>query len=225
MSRISIIVPVLNERENLIELIPYLRSLSPESEIIVVDAGSLDSPEEVLPAEVKLIRSPKGRAVQMNKGAAIASGDVLWFLHADCRPHPDSFRAIETTLQTPRIIGGAFEYRHDGEAWYYRISAFFSNRKNRLLKTIYGDMGIFIRRDIFFRIGGYPEVALMEDMEICRKMKKEGRIIILPQLMKTSARRWEKEGVLKNIFRNWILQILWFCGVSPDYLAQFYHFE
>jgi len=225
MVTISVIIPTLNEADNISRLIPFLKSLDNALEIIVVDGGSTDGTPDRIGDGALLIRSPRGRAIQMNLGARQANGEILWFLHADCMPHPHSITAIREALRNQHIVGGAFEYQLDHEGRFYRLTEFFSNRKNHRLKLLYGDMGIFIRKRIFWEIGGYPEIPLMEDMALCTAMKKHGEIVILPYRILTSARRWVEEGPLKNMVRNWILQIAYKLGASPVTLARWYHFK
>ena len=160
----------------------------------------------------------------MNAGASQATGDILWFVHADCRPHPDSAQAILRALQNPEIVGGAFEYALDDPSTFFRIVEFTSNLKNRILHTIYGDMGIFVRTNIFRQMGGYADIPLMEDMEFGRRLKRFGRIVILPLRILTSARRWREEGIAKNVFRNWALQLAFSLGVPAQRLIRWYTF-
>ena len=161
----------------------------------------------------------------MNAGAREATGQVLWFLHADCRPHPDSLTAIQGALADESIVGGGFEFNLDSPGLHYRLVERLSNLKNRMLKLLYGDMGIFVRADVFWRMDGFKEVPLMEDMDFSRRLKRMGKTTILPLTMRTSARRWRREGWLKNIVRNWLLQIAWTAGVSPNILAKWYRFK
>ena len=222
---LSVIIPTLNEGKNIGPLLHYLQELDDHVELIVSDCGSHDNTREEAEPYAKIIRAPRGRGAQMNSGAQIASGDILWFLHADCSPHEESISAIEKTFVDPKIVGGAFEYSLDDPRWYFRAIEFFSNRKNQLLHVFYGDMGIFVRRNIFFHMGGYAEIPLMEDMDFCTRLKKEGHIVILPQRITTSTRRWAEEGAIKNVVRNWILQVAWTYGVSPETLSRFYQFK
>lgn len=224
-NRISVIIPTLNEGESIEALLAYLRELEPAAERIVADGGSSDGTSAMAGGLATVVTARTGRAAQMNAGAAAAHGDILWFLHADCRPHPESFAAIRACLENPAVVGGAFEYRLDETGTIYRLSEFFSNRKNQLLHLIYGDMGIFVRHRTFDRLGGYADIPLMEDMDFARRLKREGHIRILPYPMMTSARRWREEGAVKNILRNWMLQIAWFLGASPQKLSRWYSFS
>ena len=222
--KISVIIPTLNEAATIKELLDHLKKLNGNLELIVVDAHSKDETVQLASSLAKVIMSPRGRGVQMNIGARHSTGDVLWFIHADCFPHLKSVQAMQKALEDPQIVGGAFEYSLDGEGWFFRLAEFMSNHKNHILKTFYGDMGIFVRREIFERMGGYREIPLMEDMDFCSRLKKEGKVVILPFRMLTSARRWLEEGKMKNVVRNWILQIAWKLGASPRMLAKWYRF-
>ena len=221
---ISVIIPTLNEAENIKILLNYLKDLDKNLELIVADGYSSDNTAGLAKKYAKVIFSERGRGRQMNAGAKKASGEVLWFLHADCLPHKKSVAAIQNALKNPALGGGGFQYNISSSGWMFRFSEFMSNRKNRLLNLLYGDMGIFVRREIFAKIGGYKEILLMEDMELCSDLKKLGEIVILPSRIETSARRWLEEGVYKNMIRNWILQIAWRWGTAPEKLAGFYKF-
>lgn len=221
---LSIIIPTRNESESIPALLKYLGSIAPEAERIVADGGSTDDTAELAAGEACVVHAATGRGIQMNAGARRARGSVLWFLHADCRPHPASVARMVAALEDPGVVGGAFEYALDHPHFYFRAVEFLSNRKNRLLKLFYGDMGIFVRKGVFEALGGYAEIPLMEDMDFCRRLKKRGRVTVLPCRMRTSARRWEQEGLVKTAVRNWALQIAWALGVSPEILSRYYRF-
>ncbi len=221
----SIIIPTLNEAQLIEKLLLDLKEFAPEAELIVVDGHSSDRTFEIARPLARTVLSPRGRGAQMNAGAREATGQVLWFLHADCRPHPDSLTAIQVALSDESIVGGGFQYNLDSPGIHYRLAERLSNHKNRILKLFYGDMGIFVRANVFWRMGGYKEVPLMEDMDFSRRLKRMGKTTILPLTMRTSARRWRREGWLKNIIRNWLLQIAWAAGVSPNILAKWYRFK
>ncbi len=222
---ISAIIPTLNEQENIKSLLNYLRQLDCTLELIVADGGSVDETITESEGLSTVVHSARGRGVQMNAGAKIASGDVLWFLHADCQPHPDSIHAIKSALADPDVVGGGFEYALNHPGFRFRLVEFLSNRKNRLLQWLFGDMGIFVRREIFYRMGGYKEIPLMEDMDFSKRLKQHGKIVILPQRTKTSARRWIEEGYILNSLRSWALQSAWVLGASPYALAKWYRFK
>lgn len=227
MSRfsISVIIPTLNEEENIEALLKYLHQLDSTLELIVADAGSLDRTIEKAQSLSKIVHSTRGRGIQMNAGASAATGDILWFIHADCRPHLQSILAMQQVLTDDSIVGGAFEYRLNHPGFKFRLAETLSNYKNRLLKLLFGDMGIFVRGEIFEKIGGYKKIPLMEDMDFCNRLKRLGKIVILPYKMDTSARRWMEEGYILNSIRSWTFQIAWALGASPYKLARWYRFK
>lgn len=221
----SVIIPTLNEANNIECLLSYLKQLEDDIEIIVSDADSSDKTIEKARHLATVVLSTRGRGIQMNAGARASSGDILWFVHADCRPHKESIIEIRKVLEDPKIVGGGFEYKLDHSGLFFRLTEFFSNGKNRILKLLYGDMGIFVRREIFEKMDGYKDIPLMEDMDFCKRLKRFGRIVIINKPIDTSSRRWQEEGVLKNLFRNYLLQIGWAIGVSPHILARWYKFK
>jgi rSAM/selenodomain-associated transferase 2 len=225
MLSISIIIPTLNEAEHIGDLIRQLVSMESCLEIIVSDGNSSDDTIAKAKPHAKIVQAPRGRATQMNAGADAATGDVLWFLHADCHPHPDSIGAIRQGLENHAIAGGGFEYNLDHPWPIFRLIEVTSNRKNRFLSLLYGDMGIFVRRDIFQRMGGFREIPLMEDMDFCKRLKRFGKIVILPQRIDTSARRWVEDGIITYLLRTQLLKIGWVLGVAPDTLARWYQFK
>ncbi len=228
MLSVSVITPTLNEDARIADHVERLTTLDRgpgiDLDIIVADGGSTDRTVERVPPAARIVAGPRGRGAQMNAGAAEAAGDILWFVHADCRPHAASLPALGAALEDPAVAGGAFEYGLDEPGAYYRLVESLSNRKNRLLGQVFGDMGIFVRREVFRRMGGYREIPLMEDMDFGRRLRREGRIVILPQRIETSARRWREEGVAWNVLRNWALQAAWLMGADPARLARWYAF-
>ena len=221
---ISVIIPTLNEEDEVVSLLDHLDDIEDGLEVIVVDGGSRDSTTRLAGGRAKLVHSPRGRAIQMNAGARAASGEILWFLHADCRPHRDSLAALRAALEKSDVAGGAFVYILDAPGALLRVAETLSNLKNRIMKLVFGDMGIFVKAERFRAIGGFAEIPLMEDMDLCRRIKKTGRLAILPQPMRTSARRWKREGAWRNIVRTWSLQFAWSLGVPPRLLARYYSF-
>ena len=224
MLSVSVIVPTLNEEEEISSFLEYISSLEPELQIVVADGGSSDGTVEIATPLASVISAPRGRGAQMNAGAREASGDVLWFLHADTRPDAGSLQAMRGVLENPEVVGGAFEYNLDHPGRFFRVTENVSNRKNQACRLFFGDMGIFVRRTTFERMGGFREYPLMEDMDLCKRLKEQGKIEIIPLRINTSVRRWLDEGILKNLVRNWVLQLLWKLGVSPHTLARWYSF-
>lgn len=220
--RVSIIIPVLNEESTIASTLEALRRLH-SWEIIVVDGGSTDKTRDRAAKEgVVLAASPPGRARQMNLGASLARGDVLLFLHADTLLPPSGVQDVLSALEDPRCVGGRFDLRLDGGGWIFSIIGFLISLRSRLSKVATGDQAIFVRRKVFEEIGGFPDIPLMEDIAFSRMLKKRGRVACLRSRVVTSARRWEKEGVWRTIFRMWILKLLFLAGVSPFRLRRFY---
>jgi rSAM/selenodomain-associated transferase 2 len=224
--RISVVVPVLNEAANINRLIGHLRALPSdrEPEIIVVDGdpgrGTLEAIEHR--RVVTAVAGP-GRAVQMNAGAALASGDILLFLHADTFLPGNAFELISASLRDSRYVGGAFDLGILTERRIFRITERYAACRTRLTRVPFGDQGIFLRRAYFEQFGGYREVPIMEDVELMTRIRKRGDAIrIIPAKVMTSARRWEREGVVYVTVRNWALQLLYTLGVPPERLAKWY---
>ncbi|MBD3169375.1 MAG: glycosyltransferase [candidate division Zixibacteria bacterium] len=221
---VSIIVPALNEAGIIQNQLEYLRSLDDSAEIIVVDGGSADSTIELARKHAHSITAERGRGSQMNAGARIASGDILWFVHADCKPSKTSIHSIRKALEDKSVVGGGFYWKLDNFPRLMKYLQSTSNLKNRLKKTLYGDMGIFVREEVFKKIGGFKNIPLMEDMDFCKRLKRQGKVVILKDPMETSSRRWRKEGIIKVYVRNNLLKLAYRLGVSPAYLAKFYKF-
>ena len=222
----SIIVPVHHEAERINDLIGHLRQLDPEksSEIIVVDGASeKDTLQAIHDDRITKISFEKGRARQMNAGAFAAKGDILIFLHADTELPLSAMKRMNEFINRNEYVGGAFDLGIKSEKLIYRAIAFLGSLRSHLNRIPYGDQAIFIRRDYFNEIGGYKDIPLMEDVELMRRMKRSGKkIFIFHDRVMTSPRRWEEEGLVYCILRNWTLQILYFLGVSPHKLVKFY---
>jgi rSAM/selenodomain-associated transferase 2 len=220
--RITVIVPVVNEEEAIGPTLRSLFSLEP-AEVIVVDGGSSDRTREVAARTgARLLVSGRGRARQMNKGARAAAGDVLLFLHADTRPPPSAMADVAAALADPRCVGGRFDVTLDGEGWILRVIGFLISLRSRLTRVATGDQAIFVRRQVFETMGGFPEIPIMEDIAFCRELKKRGQVACLRSRVVTSARRWEKEGIGCTIVKMWALKSLFLMGVSPFRLKRFY---
>lgn len=223
--RLAIVIPALNEAANLSRLLPDLARGCPGADIVVVDGGSGDDTAAVvarLPGP-RLLESARGRAVQMNHGARAAGGDTLLFLHADSRLPDGAARAIEQALAEPGVVGGRFDVRFDNERPLYRIIAWFMNTRSRASGICTGDQAIFVRRADFEAVGGYPDIPLMEDIELSRRLKRRGNLRALRLRVTTSARKWEREGPLRTMGLMWALRFLHFCGVAPARLHRWYY--
>ena len=194
-----------------------------ECELIVVDGGSTDSTLELARSHADLVvTAPRGRAQQMNTGARESSGEVLLFLHADTRLPSGFLQLLTQTLDDPQVVGGRFDVRLDADGWPFRMIETMMNRRSRLTRISTGDQAMFVRRQVFQEIGGYPALALMEDVEFSRKLKRVGKIACLPERVVTSARRWQRGGVFRTIVRMWTLRLCHFMGVPVSRLREFY---
>lgn len=223
---VSVIIPVLREAHQLDSLIDHLCQIADglPVEMIVVD-GSPDgeSIKAISRGGVTLLTAPAGRARQMNAGAAVAKGDFLLFLHADTRLPPRALRRISETLSDGRYVAGAFDLRYGSTRPSIRFIARVACLRSRFTRIPYGDQAQFFRRDYFEKLCGFADIPLMEDVEIMLRIKERGdRIFILPEPVVTSARRQEKEGVVRCTLRNWSIMTLYFMGMSPERLVRFY---
>ncbi len=220
--KISIVIPALNEAPTITLAISTAQNAK-NVEIIVADGGSQDGTAEIAKsAGVRVICTPAGRAAQMNAGAAAAAGDILLFLHADTRL-PDGFDSCaRLALAQPGAVAGAFELQIDGRHPSLRLVEIGVNWRSRFLQMPYGDQALFLLAATFEKIGGFPDLPILEDFEFARKLQTQGRIAIVSRRVLTSARRWQQLGVIKTTAINQIVIIAYFLGVSPDRLAFWY---
>lgn len=221
----SVVIPTLNEAAHLERLLPALLEVTPELDIVVADGGSGDATVEVVRRfpRVKLVTAPRGRARQMNEGARLASGDVLLFLHADTTLPPGAQHAVASALRRPDVGGGRFDVRFDSPRPMFRVIATMMNWRSRASGIATGDQAIFVRRDVFDALGGYPDIPIMEDVEFSRRLKRSGRVTRLALRVTTSARKWQREGVSRTILLMWTLRFLYFAGVRPARLHRWYY--
>ena len=222
---VSVIIPTLNEESCLAETLLLLRQQQPQ-EIIVVDGGSSDATCRIAATAANLLlHSPLGRAVQMNLGAGRARGDVLLFLHADCLLEPGALEEAERCLHRKGVVAGCFRMEVRSRGFLYRAINFCATARVRLTGLAYGDQGLFLRRSLFHKLGGFPRVRLMEDLFFSRQLRRHGRIVVVPRRIFVSPRRWQRSGIIRQTLRNWFLTALAACGVPPDSLAAFYPAE
>ena len=225
-SVISIIIPVLNETRKINDLIAHLRGLrtSAAIEIIVVDGDPQGGTVKTLrDCQVKTAISGKGRARHMNCGSALASGEVLLFLHADTLLPDDSLARVKAAMADDRYAAGAFDLGINTERRIFRVTEKYVALRTRLTRVPFGDQAIFVRKNYFNSIGGYKNIPLMEDVELMRRIRKRGdKICIISDKVMTSARRWEREGILHCTLRNCALQLSYALGVPPERLVKYY---
>lgn len=217
---LSIVLPTLNEAQNL----PQVLGIIPAGvDVVVVDGGSADRTAEVATAwGARVICSAPGRSHQLNRGAAAATGSILLFLHADTRL-PEGFeQAIRQTLAQPGVVAGAFRLAINGPGRGLRWVEWGVNLRSRWLQMPYGDQAIFLRAEVFDQIGGFPDLPMMEDFELVRRLRKVGRVAIAPAAVVTSDRRWRTLGILRTTLANQAMIAGYFLGIDPQKLARWY---
>ena len=218
--RVSVIIPVLNEEACLEGTLKALIPLCPH-EILVADGGSTDRTVEIASSAAEVVRAPRGRGAQQREAAARATGDVLWFLHADTIPAPGALCAICACLQDESVAGGNFSLCFDGDTRSARQLTFLYPYL-RLLGLCYGDSGIFVRRSVYLQAGQFQPYPLFEDVDLVRRIRKLGGFRTLTEKLTTSSRRFENRN-FPVMFAEWTaLQVLFWAGVSPYRLARLY---
>ena len=222
--KLSIIIPVYNEAANIIATLRRLQNYRFQGhEVIVVDGGSRDNSFDCAVGLVdKLLMSRPGRAMQMNIGAEQASGEVLVFLHADTELPPLANTLIAEAINKKQQWG-RFNVRLSGQHRFFRIIETMMNWRSCLTGIATGDQVIFVRRNVFQQAGGYPEIKLMEDIELSKKLKAFSKPACIKQRVTTSSRRWEQNGMMKTVLLMWQLRLLHFFGVAPDKLYSRYY--
>jgi rSAM/selenodomain-associated transferase 2 len=227
MSKLSIIVPVLDEGEGIaatLDALSGMRALG--GEVIVVDGGSHDATIQRARLRAdRVISAPRGRAVQMNAGAAKASGDVLLFLHADTRLPGHADHVVLSGLERSGRAWGRFDVEIEGRHPLLLVVGVLMNFRSRLTGIATGDQAIFVRRDAFVTAGGFDAIPLMEDIALCKRLKRVSRPLCLSERVVTSGRRWEKNGVLATMLLMWRLRFAYFLGADPNELARQYGYE
>lgn len=219
---ISVIVPVINEQEQLATTLSHVQ-LAPGDELIVVDGGSSDqTPDIARKFTPHVLSSPPGRARQMNLGATHATGDILLFLHADTLLPPAGLNAVRRAMQPPQAPGGAFRLVITPVTPGLRLVAWGANLRSRYGQLPYGDQALFVRRGLFEMLGGYADEPFLEDVKLVRALRRHGRLVFVPEPVQTSGRRWLSEGVVYTTVRNNVIMGLFFCGATPTTLKPWY---
>lgn len=224
---ISVIIPTYNEETTLASTLSHTSSLGFD-DVIIVDGGSTDRTVPMANAfcarvaRGRLLSAPLGRARQMNEGTKAGRGEILLFLHADTQLPVNARDAIERALTDPKTVGGRFDVRFGSPSPWARIIGRLMNLRSRWTGIATGDQAIFVRREIFDRLGGFADIPLMEDVDFSRRLKRTGRTAALRETVVTSFRRWERHGPLKTILLMWGLRFLYWAGVSPLSLNRWY---
>ncbi|MBF2079139.1 MAG: TIGR04283 family arsenosugar biosynthesis glycosyltransferase [Synechococcales cyanobacterium T60_A2020_003] len=223
---ISVVIPTLNEADCIEQAIASIRQHHDDPsrlDIIIADGGSGDpTVDKALGCGVRVIQAPLGRAHQMNAGAEIATGEILLFLHADTKLPPQFATHITEVLGRPRAIAGAFELQIDGSDRRLRWVEWGVKWRSRLNQMPYGDQALFMRSEIFHQVGGFPPLPILEDVEMVKRLKRIGRIYIAPAAVRTSARRWQRLGIVRTTLLNQLVLLAFWLGVPTDRIAYWY---
>ena len=220
-SSISVVIPTLNEASCLGDTLRRLRAQRPH-EILVADGGSTDATCAIACDADRVLHAPRGRAAQMNHAVAVASGDLLLFLHADCAIEEGALAEAEAILRRRDVAAGCLRMTVTTSGWVFRLIDACATARVRLTGLIYGDQGLFVRRELFERLGGFPPLRFMEDVFLSRLLRRVGRMVVAAKRIFVSPRRWEHAGIVRQTLRNWTLTALASAGVHPDRLAAFY---
>jgi rSAM/selenodomain-associated transferase 2 len=216
---VSIIIPVLNEEREIKGVLDSVSGYSGKKEVFVIDGGSTDRTADIAKRYAHVYLAKRGRAAQMNAGAAMAKGDILLFVHADCRIEERVFREVEETIEKG-FVGGCLTL-YSGDSFKYKIIDTIGKMNSTIFKEYFGDHGIFVKRDVFENIGGFKEIPIMEDVEFSKRLRKAGRTKQLKQRIRASTRRFER-GFFRTLFTMSVLRVLYAFGVSPKRLVNYY---
>jgi rSAM/selenodomain-associated transferase 2 len=225
---VSIVIPTYNEATSILTVLERLKQVRGDFEVLVADGNSTDRTRDIVrepaaefPRPLRLVESVRNRAVQLNEAAQQAGGDAFLFLHADIFVAPETVEAVERSLRDTAVIGGNFQIVFEGDTF---VESFFTwcYRVRRPFGIYYGDSGVFVRREVFERLGGFKPIPIMDDYEFVRRMERAGRTVCLGPPMLVSGRRWRVQGLFPTLF-SWVwIQTLYSLGVPASRLARWY---
>ena len=218
--KISVIVPTLNEESHIEKTLQSVMKQEGDYELYVVDGGSTDNTVTIAKKYACVISSKRGRAIQMNAGAKLCKGDILLFLHADTLLPDNGFREIRKRTRDETVAGGSFYIAFDAENFILRGVSFITRFNFRLFH--FGDQGIFVRRDVFQKLHGYKEIPLMEDYDFYKRLREQGKVILIRMPVISSARRFIKKGVIRQLLINKFVVLAYWAGVDIQTIKRFY---
>jgi rSAM/selenodomain-associated transferase 2 len=219
--RLAVVVPTLDEAGRIAHCVASAQG--PGVDVLVVDAGSRDgTAEKALAAGARVIEAPRGRAAQLEAGLRATRADAVLFLHADTQLPAGWVGAVRDALRDPAVVGGAFAFRFDVRSPRLRFVEWGARLRSALLRLPYGDQALFARRDALLRLGGVPQAPIMEDLDLVVALRRQGRLVLLPLVAVTSARRFLERGPLRVMLRNWLALAAWWLGVDRRRLAAWY---
>ena len=217
---ISVIIPTFNEEKSIKQVLQRLSQETTSHEIIIVDGGSSDKTVELASSSAKIILSEKGRGIQLNEGAKRAKGEILFFLHGDCLIEPGTLLEVERA--TEKFSGGCLTQAILDSSLFFRFIEWTGNIRARVYKIFYGDQGIFVRKDVFLKLRGFKSLALFEDIEFSRRLRRKDRSVVLSKHIYTSSRRWRRQGILKTTLKNRLLLTLFYLRFPVSLLSKWY---
>ena len=218
--KISVIIPTLNEESHIEKTLLSVTKQEGDYELNVVDGGSTDNTVAIAKRYASVIISKRGRAIQMNAGANLCKGDILLFLHADTLLPDDAFREIRKRMQDDTVAGGSFYIEFDSDNFILRGISFITRFNFRLFH--FGDQGIFVRRDVFQALNGYKEMPIMEDYDFYKRLAGQGKVVLLRMPVISSARRFIKKGVIRQLLINKLVVLSYWAGVDIQTIKRFY---
>ena len=219
---VGVVIPVINEAANLSVAVERAWSAGAD-QVLVADGGSTDGTWELADIlNCERVQTAPGRGIQLNHGASQLGSTVVLFLHADCWLPPGSVDQIRAAVQSNSAAWGCFRQRIENESWIYRWLEWGNRQRVWWQRLVYGDQGLWVRRDWYEAGGGFPEIPLMEDFVLSQRLAKRGRPVLLAGPLMVNARRWEKRGVLRQTLLNWRISMMFRCGAKPEELVKLY---